>query len=417
MTNARVESVLPGRAMLLAVAAALLAFSAWTSLSIGVSDFLAASGSARAVSWNPANASARLQVEEAMAREHGVAADKLESIRTAIRGAPLDGRGYRLLARHAEQVGNRRKAAELYALAVQRGPRDLPSLAWLMDYEMSIGDYAAALTRIDRMLRIEPELAMKLESTLAAMALDARAQPEVARLLERQPPWRTLFLSKLLARSPEPQSLFSLVERLRSGPSGLAAEELAAWLDRLIRSHEWGTAYLTWVESLPPEASQRVGNVYDGDFSREPTDTGFDWRFDPIKGAIISRSEADAGAQNYALRVEFDGSRVPFRNVRQLLALAPGNYQLRFRARMENLRAERGLVWTLGCAEGGRPFGETEPLSGRTGWRQYVMDFEVPATNCGGQWLVLRIPARIAAEQRASGTAWFDDLAIRASRR
>lgn len=384
---------------------------------LGLSNFMAATDNPQALAWKAGNAEARLRVEEAAARSHGVASERLESIRQAIRGAPLDGRGYRLLARHAEQNRQEKDAAELYALAARRGPRDLPSLAWLMDYDMRAGDYAGALGRIDRMLRIEPELARKLEPVLASMALDRRAQADVAALLQRQPPWRNAFMAKLIARSPDARALFSLVERLRKARPGLADEELAAWLDRLIRGRQWDSAYLTWAQSLSPEASRHIGNVYNGDFSSEPTHSGFDWRFDPVKGATISRSEAEGDAQNQALDIEFDGSRVPFRHVRQLLALAPGKYQFRYRSRMDNLRSERGLVWTLGCAEGGRPFAQTEAMSGRSQWRDHAMEFEVPATNCGGQWLVLRIPARIAAEQRAAGAARFDDVAIRAAGR
>jgi len=36
----------------------------------------------------------------------------------------------------------------------------------------------------------------------------------------------------------------------------------------------------------------------------------------------------------------------------------------------------------------------------------------VPGDKCGGQWLQLRLPARIPAEQRIGGVVWFDDLKI-----
>ena len=47
-----------------------------------------------------------------------------------------------------------------------------------------------------------------------------------------------------------------------------------------------------------------------------------------------------------ALRVAFEDRRVPFAHVRQLLALGPGRYTLSGRARPDNLRTDRGLVWT-----------------------------------------------------------------------
>jgi hypothetical protein len=52
---------------------------------------------------------------------------------------------------------------------------------------------------------------------------------------------------------------------------------------------------------------------------------------------------------------------------------------------------------------------------GRKPWHSFSTEFDVPAEKCGGQWLTLRIPARIPAEQRVGGTAAFDDLKIRSA--
>ena len=101
-----------------------------------------------------------------------------------------------------------------------------------------------------------------------------------------------------------------------------------------------------------------------------------------------------------------------FKHVRQLLALPPGKYHLSGRVRLDDLRSERGLVWTLTCTEGGRVLAETEPMSGHRGWSPFGLDLVVPEQACGGQWLTLRIPARIPAEQLIGGAAWFDDLQI-----
>jgi hypothetical protein len=55
-------------------------------------------------------------------------------------------------------------------------------------------------------------------------------------------------------------------------------------------------------------------------------------------------------------------------------------------------------------------------MSGRRPWKEFEVPFDVPEEDCGGQWLVLAIPARIPAEQRVGGVAWFDDISIRAGR-
>jgi hypothetical protein len=206
-----------------------------------------------------------------------------------------------------------------------------------------------------------------------------------------------------------------LFDLLRRSPGGLSTRELSTWLDALISDGQWGPAYLGWVESLSPEASKRIGNIYNGGFELEPSQLGFDWRFGRVPGARISRDQVVGSEGQYALRVDFEDRRVPFHQVRQLLALVPGSYRLHGRVRTDDLRGERGLVWTLRCADNGRFIAETEPVKGRHDWHSFDLDLAVPPEKCGGQWLTLRVPARIAAEQRLGGTVWFDDLSIQAT--
>ncbi len=71
-------------------------------------------------------------------------------------------------------------------------------------------------------------------------------------------------------------------------------------------------------------------------------------------------------------------------------------------------------MWTVACAEGGDVLAQTEPFNGRRDWSDFAVEFEVSAQKCGGQWLTLQLPARIAAEQRIGGVAWFDDMRIKA---
>ena len=46
--------------------------------------------------------------------------------------------------------------------------------------------------------------------------------------------------------------------------------------------------------------------------------------------------------------------------------------------------------------------------------RGFELQVRVPTEKCGGQWLTLRLPARIPAEQRIGGVAWFDDFQMKA---
>ncbi len=414
MMRRAAEKMRRSRVGLIALLILALGWVAWRVLGVGLASHLAQIEPEAALLWHSSEPEAQLNLAESAAGMAKIPPGHGTRVRAAIRLAPLDSRGYRLLARQWERAGKLQEAAAMYSIAAERGPRDLPSAAWLTEHALSHRDYATALTHIDQMLRVQPELLLKMYPVLISMAREREAQAAFVRTLRRRPPWRDGFMS-LLTGAGNSAALFGLIEQLRRSPPGLSQVELAAWLELLARDRQWGAAYLTWVQSLSAEASQRIGNVYDGGFERETSSLGFDWRYTVVPGARISQQQVTGAGGTLALRIEFEDRRVQFQNVRQLLALAPGSYQLKGRVRLDDLRSDRGLVWTLTCADDGRQLAETEPMSGRTAWRSFAVDLEVPADACGGQWLTLRVPARIAAEQRIGGVAWFDDLKISAS--
>jgi len=400
-------------AALLGAAALLAIYSGWRLLTLGAANHVVAESPAEAQDWRQGFAEGVMLQEERRLRSPGAQPGSDDLVLTALRTQPLRPLGYRLLARHADLRGEHARTAILYGIAANRGPRDLPSVAWVAVHDLRLGNYRAALAKYDQMLRVQPELSLALNPTLMAIAADPASQEEMIRLLRRHPPWRSEFLGRFLRQAPDSRAIFSLMEGLRRPPADLERQEIDWWVARLAATRQWGPAYLTWVQSLSPEASQRIGNVYNGGFEIEPSQGGFDWRFRNVAGARISRAPILGAQGTFALRVEFEGRRVPFAHVQQLLALAPGRYRLRGRVKLDDLRSERGLVWSLRCAEGGGSIGETEPMTGRREWRDFEASFTVPERDCGGQLLVLRVPSRIPAEQRIGGVAWFDALSIK----
>jgi hypothetical protein len=395
----------------LAVATLLLAFAGWRILTLGLAVHHAVGSPATALRWRAGLPEAVLNQSLQRVRDKQTPGSD-EGLPQAIGDAPLLPLGYRLLAHEAEVAKQPARAAALYELAAARGPRDLPSLAWVGQHELAIGDFPSALSRYDQMMRVEPNASHHLQPILLATAAHRPAQRAFAQLLQRHPPWREEFMVRLISRSAAIAPIFPLVEKLRTTPPGLSHDELAAWIARLAHEGQWGAAYLVWVQSLGPEASQHIGNVYNGGFEFEPSQLGFDWQYRSSPGATVSRVQTSGAGGERALRLEFEDRRIQFPRLQQVLALAPGSYRLRGRVRLDDLRSERGLVWTLTCATG-TPLAETEPFSGRREWRQFEVQFVVPNEKCGGQILSLRLPARIKAETRIGGVAWFDDLSIK----
>lgn len=403
------EHRLRSQAAVAAIGAALL-FAAWRVLSLGLADHFAERDPGASLAWRDTHPAALL----GLAGREGATADDVEALaKRALHADPLNGSAYRRLGEAAAARGEAELALRMYSLAAVRSPRDLHGQTWLADYYLRHGDFAQALAHLDPILRVEPTQVKAALPVLVALAQSPAAQPALADLLQSNPPWRASALTLLASGATDVDAMSGLFERLRTSDGALNATETAAWLDRLGREERWGQAYLIWASQLSPERLAKLGNVANGGFEYAPGQGGFDWRLLRVAGARIDRVATAGATGARALRVAFEDRRVPFAHVRQLLALPPGSYRLSGEVRTENLRTERGLVWTVECAgSGGQHLVDSPPFRGHGGWREFSADFVVP-DGCGGQWLILRLPARIPAEQRIGGQVWFDEIRVR----
>ena len=90
----------------LGLGALLLALIAWRVLTLGMAEQLSRADPGAALRWRAGYAEAQLRQLELQARDSRGSAARRTSAQAAIRAAPLDGRGYRMLARQAELRGN-----------------------------------------------------------------------------------------------------------------------------------------------------------------------------------------------------------------------------------------------------------------------------------------------------------------------
>lgn len=403
----------PSEVALASVIGLLLLAAAWRVLSLGLADHGARSQPDAALRWQPNHSVALIEAAEQLATQGGDPARSGALARAALRANPLEGRAYRVLGQLAESNGDEQAAVRLYEIATMRSPRDLATHVWLEGHYLSTGRVMQALQHIDLFLRIVPKHYQQQQAVMWALASLPQAHLALADMLGTHPPWRQDFMARICGvAGNSAASIAPLMTRLRLAPGGLEERELSPWIECLNRDRRWGEAYLTWVAALPADRQKELANLFNGGFEREPSGMGFDWRFTQVPGAFIERLPTAGAGGKVALRVSFEDRRVSFQHVRQMLALPPGRYRLDGRARAEGLRSERGLVWSVTCADDGKPVASTDPLAGVSPWRPFSVSFELPPGSCGGQWLQLSVPARIAAEQRIGGRAWFDDMRI-----
>ena len=285
--------------------------------------------------------------------------------REALAERPLDGRPYEVLAALANERGDMEEAGRLAELAVKHAPREPLGRVLAAQAALQRGDWATAVRHYDRLLRVTPAMSGQVFPVLGGLGQDPASREALVANLADDPPWRGSFLRAFARNAPDPRPLFRELAR----KSELSPEEQSAYLGRYVADRRWGEAFAAWASLLPPESLTRLSTPMDGGFELPLTGgPPFSWEIRAPKGveaALLQRP----GEDGHALRVLFLGRRSAFNHVRQLLVLPPGDYVLAWRQRVEGLETERGLRWTMTCADGPKTrIIATEPAAGSSPW-------------------------------------------------
>lgn len=380
----------------------------WRILATGMAGLAVADDPARALAWSSSNPDALQAIARRQFME-GDAAGAIATARTVLEREPLHGDALVLLAEASEAAGDAPAARRLHELALQRAPRNVRNRTWMIGTLLAEGRSAQAIQQAGLLLTMRPRQAAPLLQVLVAHAEDEDFAAALAAALAAKPAWRPAMLGALLSRGSHAAVTRVHTALLHDG--GLADEETAAWLDRLVRANLWGEAYGRWIATLRLPAGTAVPLLYNGDFELPPRGIGFDWRLGRVPGVHVERVAAP-GARGQALQIGFLGRRVTEVGVQQTLLLAPGDYRFHMRAKARGLRSERGLEWRIACVADGKSLLQTRRLLGDFDWKVVEGDFSVPQEGCPVQRLSLQNPGAGGAARIVSGTIWFDDVGI-----
>jgi hypothetical protein len=387
------------------------ALLAWRIVILGIADYYAEQedGAAVALSWYPSHP--RALADRALRWEGGDPLQAEQLLRRAAWENPTDGRLFMALAGLREQQGRTAEASELVTLASILAPMHDGVQLQAAEFELRQELLEQALAHWSVALRNRPSLRAQLYPVLLHLAEDPAALPAFGPLLNDPPSWWAdvaLVTVRDLYKARRRDELVANEEEDRA-----YEEEQRAYLKRLQRDGQWLELYFTWLNGLEPEQLQVLGNLYNGSFELPFTDAGFDWRAPKVRGVLVETSPTYGVRGKRSLHVVFQGLRVRFQHLYQYLLLDPGQYQLRGWVRPDSLQTERGVRWIVTCAEGnGDPLGVSDRFLGTDQWRRFTVDFEVPNEACQAQLLRLELDGRVALEFEASGSVWFDDLAV-----
>jgi hypothetical protein len=326
---------------------------------------------------------------------------------------PTDLNAIKNLATLADLLGDKKQLASLSLIAASRSLRDFPSQVAALQVLLTQKDYAKALYHIDGLLRSDPEHHDQMIKLLSSFAEVSDTLAPLVDLLKTSPPWRGSFIAYLEQNTKQTETSYTLLSALRSQGSPVSQDELRPLLARLITEKTYERANYIWLDFLSDVELRKTSLIYDGGFDLDFGNRFFDWTYQPLANVDLRLIPKSTGSVDRILRVSFSTGKIPFNNFYQVLRLQPGNYVFRGEEKSEKLETNSGLVWRFTCvSQDPQPIGSTEPLLEAASWKNFDLNFTVPADNCDTQELRLANNARAELDQQISGTAYYDNLAV-----
>lgn len=335
----------------------------------------------------------------------------------ALRNDPLDRTALKNLIVLWRSQDEAEMAERLAVLAGDRSLRDLRAQAEVLDILLARKDYAAALYRLDALMRAQPERKPDLIKIAALFAEADESRPALVAAISGNPPWRQDLITSIMNGPNGPAIAYGIFSELRKNGKHASYAELRALISKLIARRDYDTAYFVWLDFLSPQELRKAANVYDGAFELDARNMLFGWNFEKLKNTDIRLVPRSTSTTDRMLRVEFMNPSERFQNVSQILRLAPGLYNFSGEMKAERLETEVGLVWRIYC------MGEKENVIAATGklfasstWAPIELPFEIPAENCAAQRLRLEVASRSALDHRITGQVYFDNFQIKSRR-
>jgi hypothetical protein len=331
----------------------------------------------------------------------------------SVMNAPLDARALRILGQAATAAGDEAEAASFMQEAARLSLHESLAVYWLLVQSAKEKDNKAAIYYADAILRTLPGFDSYVIPILALIAEDKDSASFLKAVLTDDPPWRSNFLQGLPRSVRDERVPLDFLVGLRNSPRPPTAADINGYLDFLVQHKMYALAYYTWLQFLPDQSLRSAGLLYNGDFNIAPSGSPFDWRITQGSGVNVDIEERPDKRGADALVIDFEYGRVEYHSVKQLIMLAPGQYQ--FQGQYKGaLVGPRGLKWRLACAESPtQPFAESDMIrGGDAAWKDAKFNFTVPAQDCAAQYLSLDLDARMPSEEFMTGSIWFDELKI-----
>lgn len=331
----------------------------------------------------------------------------------ALKQEVTNGRSAALLLAIYEKKEDTEAADQLAKLAAQLWPAHSQVHQQLANYWLKRENIEQTLYEWDILLSRHNGYDKQLFPLLANLAL---AQHSAFNRFFDKPPkwWLRFFRYSSSDQVPNEQGLLSYLYNARlNSEASILEEERKFYLAHLIRKQEWQNAQFAWLGSLDEKEIKLSNYIFDGGFESKRANTGFDWNFSRHKSIRIKTSSTRGMLGNRALNVRINKKQaVNFKHISQRLLLEAGDYELRFRHRIDKMHSEGYMRWRIRCLNDSTIIlGESKPLDKRSNWKQELIKFSVPE-DCNAQLLRLEAALPYKHTHYFDAGLWFDDFKI-----
>jgi len=208
-------------------------------------------------------------------------------------------------------------------------------------------------------------------------------------------------------------------KRLVGLPQRLDLSRAFPFLDQLLHDDRGDDASVVWQEALaaaglPHDAPANGSLIRNGDFAKDFSNGGLDWRWVDVLGAYFGFDTAPSGGGSRAVRLDFSGgSNIDLRAPAQFVPVEPGRlYHFRALMRTDGITTESGIeffIFDPNHADGVRV--ATENFTGTHDWTPVAAEVSTsPKTHV----LVIELTRRTSRlfENKLGGTVWIADVTL-----
>jgi len=378
----------------------------------GVDELTRQTSATKALQWDPTNRRALFIRAVGNIEKQPIKAEQ-QLLRLA-REDPGNGLALVLLANLVLKNNQEQRADKIMIMATRLMPANGPVHIDAARYWWQREKPLLAIQNWSQALGIDSAYSKTIYPILLAIAENDKILPALQSIIKSPPLWWPDFFTFLAQRAIRNETVEAVYLMRRSSNNPLTMEERQAYIQRQRRDGHFARAYLSWLNGLNKEQLGQLGQLYNGSFELNISNSGYGWHMRKTRAVTMNMDYSTRDIGKRALHLHFRNREVRFNHLYQPLFLRPAHYQVRGRIRLENLNGRGGLQWVVRCTgKKSHILGKSDRFLGSSDWQKFVINFVIPKRSCVAPELRLKSTGLRTFDHKLEGSVWFDAMAIR----